>query len=117
MLSVLCVIWAGVSNFDLTDLVELMEFAEIKPAVVQRHSDILSQDMLMQKYCRLQGIQYVAYSSLGTQWIQGGGKTNPVLTDSVVNEIAAAHNRSPAQVVLRWGLQHGQVCETTWYSS
>jgi len=29
------------------------------------------------------------------------------LTDPKIKEIAAAHNVSPAQVALRWGLQHG----------
>lgn len=49
---------AGVSNFDVAELAELLKFAEIKPAVVQRNSDPFSQDVEMLAYCRFSGIQY-----------------------------------------------------------
>eukprot|EP00803_Ostreobium_quekettii_P008830 evm.model.scf_4511.2 EVM.evm.TU.scf_4511.2 scf_4511:3549-5875(+) len=99
----------GVSNFNVRELTELVAMAQIQPSVVQRHSDILSQDMTVQKYCELNGIQYVAYSSLGTQWLQRSAGTNPVLHHPLVVELAVALERSPAQVLLRWGLQHKQV--------
>ena len=49
---------AGVSNFDIDELAELLAMARIKPALVQRHSDPLSVDFATQALCRLAGIQY-----------------------------------------------------------
>ena len=49
---------AGVSNFDLSELRELWLMANVKPAVVQRNSDPLNPDTLVQQYARLTGMQY-----------------------------------------------------------
>ena len=49
------------------------------------------------------------YSTLGSQWLMRGHSVNPVLESPVVGGIAAETGRDPAQVVLRWALQHGQV--------
>lgn len=51
---------AGVSNFGIDDLAELLAMARIKPALVQRHSDPLAADAEVQAFCRLAGIQYQA---------------------------------------------------------
>ena len=51
---------AGVSNFALDELAELVAMARIKPALVQRNSDPLSADAAVQAFCRLAGIQYQA---------------------------------------------------------
>jgi len=48
----------GVSNFDLGELSELWQMAKVKPAVVQRNSDPLNPDTLVQLYARLTGMQY-----------------------------------------------------------
>lgn len=56
---VLCtMLGAGVSNFDLNELRELWQMAKVKPAVVQRNSDPLSPDTLVQLYARMTGMQY-----------------------------------------------------------
>ena len=49
------------------------------------------------------------YSTLGSQWLMKGYAHNPVLTHPAVLRVASAAKRSPAQVVLRWALQQGQV--------
>ncbi len=54
--------------------------------------------------CAMQG-----YSTLGSQWLMKGYYSNPVLTHPAVINAAHEAQRSPAQVVLRWALQHGQV--------
>ena len=53
-----CHFSAGISNFDLSELRELWQMSRIKPAVVQRNSDPLSPDTLIQHYVRLTGMQY-----------------------------------------------------------
>ncbi|KAL3147234.1 hypothetical protein ABBQ32_002729 [Trebouxia sp. C0010 RCD-2024] len=98
----------GVSNFDLNELRELWQMAKVKPAVVQRNSDPLSPDTLVQLYARMTGMQYQGYSTLGSQWLMKGYDHNPVLTHPAVVKAAATEGRSAAQVVLRWAVQHGQ---------
>jgi hypothetical protein len=39
-------------------------------------------DVLEQKYCEQEGIQYMGYSTLGSQWLMRGFSTNPVTVDS-----------------------------------
>ncbi|DBB00495.1 TPA: hypothetical protein ACH3X3_002200 [Trebouxia sp. C0006] len=72
--------------------------ANVKPAVVQRNSDPLDPDTLVQP----------GYSTLGSQWLMKGYYSKPVLTHPAVINAAHEAQRSPAQVVLRWALQHGQ---------
>jgi diketogulonate reductase-like aldo/keto reductase len=88
----------GVSNFRKRHLDALMENAEIKPVVNQiflNPSDLQPEVVAEnKKYDMLNE----AYSPLGT-----GG----LLGNDVVKEVAANYGKSPAQVLIRWSLQHG----------
>lgn len=55
------------------------------------------------------GCALQAYSTLGSQWLMKGYAQNPVLTHPALLRVASAAKRSPAQVVLQWALQQGQV--------
>lgn len=80
---------------------ELLEWAEVPPAVVQRRSDLFTQDIAMQRFCLSQGIKYTAYSSLGTQYRSSGPAGSPVLRNGAIAQIAQKHAASPAQVRTR----------------
>jgi len=98
----------GVSNFKATDIDALMKAATIKPAVNQcQHSVGFHDDATWQR-CKELGITYAAYSPLG-------GLENPldVLHDPDVAAVAATHNRSTAEVALRWVVQQGVVAVTS----
>lgn len=90
----------GVSNFQPAHLEHLLEATGIVPAVnqIELHP-WLQQDELRSLHQRL-GIQTVAWSPLGR---------GAVLADPVVLRIAAELNRTPAQVILRWHLDSGNV--------
>jgi 2,5-diketo-D-gluconate reductase A len=90
----------GVSNFQPAHLERLLETAEVVPAVnqIELHP-WLQQDELRQLHARL-GIRTEAWSPLGR---------GQVLEDPVVLELAAAHRRSAAQIILSWHLQLGNV--------
>jgi 2,5-diketo-D-gluconate reductase A len=90
----------GVSNFQPAHLERLLETAEVVPAVnqIELHP-WLQQDELRQLHARL-GIRTEAWSPLGR---------GQVLEDPVVLELAAAHRRTAAQIILRWHLQLGNV--------
>ncbi|BBI36461.1 aldo/keto reductase [Cohnella abietis] len=90
----------GVSNFHIHHIEDLMESATIKPMVdqVEFHPQLSQQELV--KYCKEHEIQFEAWSPL----MQGKLLDNPVL-----QEIAGQHNKSIAQIILRWDLQHGIV--------
>ncbi len=97
----------GVSNFHIHHLEELLKQmmaqlkdAEIKPMVnqVEFHPRLSQQEL--RAYCREQGIQFEAWSPL----MQGQLLDNPVLKG-----IAEKYQKSIAQIILRWDLQHGVV--------
>ncbi|MCM3354763.1 MULTISPECIES: glyoxal/methylglyoxal reductase [Bacillus] len=87
----------GVSNFQVHHLEELLKDAEIKPMVnqVEFHPRLTQKEL--RDYCKKQGIQLEAWSPL----MQGQLLDNDVLT-----QIAEKYNKSVAQVILRWDLQH-----------
>jgi len=94
----------GVSNFKSTDLERLLSYAKVKPAINQCEFSVGHHDDATVKTCKDSGITYSAYSPLG-------GINNPfdVHHSKDVNDVAAAHNKSWAQVALRWVVQQGVV--------
>ncbi|MGF7534197.1 glyoxal/methylglyoxal reductase [Bacillus mexicanus] len=87
----------GVSNFQVHHLEELLKDAEIKPMVnqVEFHPRLTQKEV--RDYCKANGIQMEAWSPL----MQG-----QLLDNEVIAQIAEKHNKSVAQVILRWDLQH-----------
>ncbi|MGF7047698.1 diketogulonate reductase-like aldo/keto reductase [Paenibacillus sp. DS2015] len=90
----------GVSNFQIHHMEDLMKEATIKPMVnqVELHPRLTQREL--RSFCKEQGIQIEAWSPL----MQGELLDQPDLL-----EIANKHNKSVAQVILRWDLQHGIV--------
>ncbi|MEJ2250451.1 MAG: aldo/keto reductase [Candidatus Lokiarchaeota archaeon] len=87
----------GVANFAIHHLEELLEKYEVIPAVNQvEFSPFLYRKELLE-FCRENNIQFEAYSPL-----THGRK----LDDTILKEIAKKYNKSTAQVLIRWGLQH-----------
>ncbi|RPF38474.1 aldo/keto reductase [Streptomyces sp. TLI_185] len=91
---------AGVSNFQPAQLRRLLEGSALVPAVnqIELHPG-LQQRELRALHAEL-GIATEAWSPLA----QGA-----VLDESALTEIAERHGKSPAQVVLRWHLQLGNI--------
>ncbi len=87
----------GVSNYTARHLDELLAHAKEPPAVNQvEFSPFLNQRGLLER-CRKEGIQLEAYGPL----VRGHKMDHPVL-----ERLARKHGRTPAQVLLRWGIQH-----------
>mmetsp|Transcript_34687 Transcript_34687/g.75984 ORF Transcript_34687/g.75984 Transcript_34687/m.75984 type:complete len:159 (+) Transcript_34687:81-557(+) len=97
----------GVCNMNVQLLHELCAGNPFSmPSLLQCESHpYLQQDGLI-NYCRMQGIQFQAYSPLGYGEFKGDTEISPVL-DEVIKEIAAKHSVSAAQVCLRWTNQRG----------
>jgi len=100
----------GVSQFSVPRLRGVIE-ASSTPVVtnqVEYHpyfqqttfkGETVDADVDLFEYCREQDIQVTAYSPLGV---------GEVLSDETVQRIADRHDKSPAQVVLRWHHQQGR---------
>ncbi len=98
----------GVSNFMVEHLTELLGKATVVPAVnqIEQHPYFAQADV--QAFGEQQGILAQAWAPIGgITFYRDSGHTS-TLEDPVVGGIAEVHGKSPAQVMLRWGLQHGR---------
>jgi D-xylose reductase len=100
----------GVCNFGCSLLRDLLSYARIRPAVLQVElHPFLTQEKLL-RFCREQEIAVTAFSPLGALSYFTLGMARPeesVLETEVVRELARRYGRTPAQIVLRWGIQRG----------
>jgi diketogulonate reductase-like aldo/keto reductase len=90
----------GVSNFGRNRLEALLRSADRAPAVNQVQFSPFHFRRRLLDYCLKQGIVFEAYSPLA----RGEGLHHPTITD-----IAERLGRTPAQVMLRWAIQHQAV--------
>ncbi|MFY9716879.1 MAG: aldo/keto reductase [Thermoplasmata archaeon] len=90
----------GVSNYAVRHLEELRAHESVVPAVNQVEMHPFVYDPALFEYCERRGIRLEAYSPL----TRGKRLGEPALV-----EIAAAHGRTPAQILVRWGLEHGVI--------
>lgn len=90
----------GVSNYEIEHLEEMKRYATVSPAVnqIEFHPFWFRKDLM--EYCQRSGIHVEDYCPLSRgKW----------LTDECITTIARAHNKTNAQILLRWGLQHGNI--------
>ncbi len=88
----------GISNFRREHIDALLKTATIKPAVNQNYINPSDMQKVLTAYNDKLGILNEAYSPLGT-----GG----LLGNETVGKVAKKYDKSPAQVLIRWSLQHG----------
>lgn len=91
----------GVSNFHIPHLRRLFEETDVVPAVnqIELHPNLQQGDL--RSFHQEHGIVTEAWSPLG----QGKG----LLEDTTLNSMAQKYGKTPAQIVLRWHLQLGNV--------
>ena len=98
----------GVSNFTVDHLTALLDSASVVPAVNQIEVHPYFVQPEVQAFGAEHGILTQAWSPIGGITFYREGEHTSTLEDPVIVEIAEAHGKSPAQVMLRWGLQHGR---------
>jgi diketogulonate reductase-like aldo/keto reductase len=100
----------GVCNFNTSLLRDLLTHSEIAPAVLQvEMHPFLAQEKLL-RFCKDQNIVVTAFSPLGAaSYVSLGmaGENDSALEQPVVREAAKRHGKTPAQILLRWGIQRG----------
>ncbi|KAF9922997.1 hypothetical protein FBU30_006878 [Linnemannia zychae] len=92
----------GVSNFGVHHLKELLDAPDVKipPAVnqIEVHPWLTRNDII--SFCQSNNIVVESYSPL----VQGHK-----LKDGTLGQIASKHSKTPAQILIRWNLQRGNV--------
>jgi diketogulonate reductase-like aldo/keto reductase len=98
----------GVSNFMVDHLTALLDRASVVPAVnqIEQHPYFAQADV--QAFGEQHGILAQAWSPIGGITFYRDSGHVSALQDPVIGRIADAHDKSPAQVMLRWGFQHGR---------
>jgi len=87
----------GVSNFQTHHLEDIMLDCQTTPCVnqIEFHPLLVQPDLL--RFCQSQQIQVEAWSPL----IEG-----QIVVEPIVQKLAEKYHKTPAQIVLRWDLQH-----------
>lgn len=94
----------GVSCYYVDEIDEFLPQVNIKPVLVQNEGHPYYQDTGVNRHIHDLGINVEAWYPLG-----GRGHQKQLLNDSVLTRIANKHNKSVAQVILRWDLQRGVI--------
>ena len=91
----------GVSNFAVDDLKQILNDSDVVPAVnqVEFHPFLYQKDLL--SFCEKNGIQLEAYSPLT--------RAKRLSHPSIMNIAKKYHNKTPAQILIRWSLKHNLV--------
>lgn len=100
----------GVCNYNSGLLHDLMAYATIKPAQLQIESHpYLTQESLI-RLAKNYGMSVTAFSPFGALSyieLEMAGENESVLNQKIITQCAQQYNKTPAQIVLRWGVQRG----------
>ncbi|XP_053659803.1 aldo-keto reductase family 1 member B1-like [Anopheles marshallii] len=100
----------GLSNFNVQQVQRILNVARIAPVTNQIECHPYLHQTSLGEFCRAQGITITAYSPLGSParpWVK---QDDPILMeDRVVQKLAQKHAKSPAQVLIRYQIQLGNV--------
>lgn len=92
----------GISNFEPSQIAELMTYAKVKPAINQIETHPFFQEKVLYEDLKTRAVQMEAWSPFAA------GR-NGIFTNETLSAIGKKYNKSIAQVVLRWHLQRGIV--------
>ncbi len=90
----------GVSNYTVRHLKELFDNSEMKPAVNQVEFNPFNYQGELLSFCKEEGIRLQGYTPLS--------RANKFQNESV-QEISKKYSKTPAQILLRWALQHNVI--------
>lgn len=95
---------AGLSCYYVKELKAFLPQVTIKPVLVQNEMHPYYQDSRVVQHIQSQGIATESWYPLG-----GRGHQAELLQDAVLQKIAAVHQKSVAQIILRWNYERGVI--------
>lgn len=99
----------GVANFTVPMLIDLLSYATTPPAVNQVELHPYLQQKRLVEFCQYRGITMTAYSPLGRPGSASESDLPVIINDPAVTRIAAAHGKTPSQILLRWGMERDTI--------
>ncbi len=96
----------GLSDIDAAGTRKIVENARIKPAVVEVESHPYHPQWELHELCTMHGIILLAFAALGH------ALEPRLLDDPLIASIASSVGKTPAQVLLAWGIQRGSAVLT-----
>lgn len=97
----------GVANFTAPLLLDLFSYARVQPAVNQIELHPYLQQTRLVDFCQRLGVVVTAYSPLARPGYEE--MSARLVDEKIIRDIANAHGKTPAQVLLRWGIQRNTV--------
>lgn len=95
----------GLSNFPVHKIAEIMEVATVKPAVLQVEiNPYWNQHALKDELAKM-GLGDITLEG----WYPLGHGDEGLLAEPVFTELAKKYGKTPAQIILRWSVQEGNV--------
>ena len=91
----------GISNFNPDRMIDFIKFNKIAPAINQIETHLFSQRAEEHKWLEKYGVEHQAYAPLGQ------GMANEMFQTQAVQNAAAAHSKTPAQIALHFLVQSG----------
>ena len=91
----------GVSNFEPAQLVDLIAYNKVVPAVDQIETNLYCQRSAERKWLDKKNVAHMAYAPLGQ------GNRNEMFTEPEVVALAKKYNKKPSQILLRFLTQKG----------
>lgn len=92
----------GLSNFNEEKIKEILDICEIKPAVLQTEIHPYDQEKELKEFLKQTGMAIQAWYPLGH------GDEN-LLKEPVFMELGRKYRKEPAQIILRWHIQAGNI--------
>jgi alcohol dehydrogenase (NADP+) len=97
----------GISNFTPADIERILKECSIPPADHQIESHPYLQQPKFAEYHKEKGIHITQFSPMGPKLKRKSDLPSP-LNDPTILQIAEKYNKTPAQVLLGWGIAHGR---------
>lgn len=91
----------GVSNFEPAQLIDLIAYNKVVPAVDQIETNLYCQRSAERKWLDKKNVAHMAYAPLGQ------GNRNEMFTEPEVVALAKKYNKKPSQILLRFLTQKG----------
>ena len=92
----------GISNFEGSRLVEIYDWATIKPQVIQVETHPYAQQTALRDFL-------AKYQTAIEAWFPLGHGDANLLHEPVFTTLAEHYHKTPAQIVLRWHIQEGTI--------
>lgn len=93
----------GISNFNAAEAQHLIDECEVMPALIQTECHPYFPQTELKKLLAQHNIALQAWYPLG------GRGNDSIMGEPLIGELAKAHGKSPAQVILRWHVQQGNI--------